>query len=103
MTCPKCKSRDAHRVLREGPRDALANWLLMKPYLCPSCANRFHVIPKGGGHPPLLEQFELRMAEARRGKAGRWLRRTGLLTYLLAIVLFALLFAVVLRFLPGAQ
>jgi len=95
MTCPKCGKHRAHRVLRRGWLDNSANWLLMKPYVCDSCSHRFRALQQGGGHPGLAEQIELRFAEARRGKAGRWVRKSGILYYLAAAAVMAGLLRVI--------
>ena len=68
--------------------DQLAHWFLLKPYLCPSCSLRFRALPQGGNHPSLGEQLQMRLAEATKGKGGRWVRKTGCIFYLIALLLF---------------
>ncbi len=88
VTCPKCKTDNAHRSHREGLKDYVVSLFQYYPYRCKECGIRFSALrhkPPETAQKPTSSEKEIRVTRA----SYRWKqKRREFLIYGSALLVF---------------
>ena len=92
MICPKCKENNAHRSRRSGLKDRFATLLLLTPYRCRACKERYYINLRGSNVLELRTPEEKRVIRMRRGLRVQQIKRQLLGYGISSLILLAILY-----------